>query len=246
MQAAFVDIGMNRAAFLYVGDVGGKSEKTRNLYVDNESDDDQKEQIVLDEPLVLEDEPRPLIQDLLHESQVLLVQVAKDPLGTKGARITTHISLPGRHIVFMPMYKEVGISRRIQNEDERERLKEIIEQLNPKGGVIIRTAGEGAEESDLKSDLEYLYRLWKEVEKNYEKKKSPGIVHAEMDIELRALRDMLSEKVDRVFVDSPKVFKKINSFIAQFMPKYKNKIKLYNDKRPLFDLYDIDLEISRS
>lgn len=243
MQAAFVDIGLDRAAFLYVGDVRSDME-TQSSFLDEDEEKD-------DEP-VLDNSPTPIeehkvnIQDLLREGQDLMVQVAKDPLGTKGARITTHISLPGRNLVYMPTLKHLGVSRRIESEEERERLKTLVEQLNPTGGAIIRTAGEGATLENLQSDLDYLNRLWKEIEKAYEKKKMPGLVHSEMDVELRALRDLLSEKVSRVVVDDVRVHKKILSFLNQFMPKYKNTVELYSDAKPLFDLYDIDLELSRS
>ena len=174
------------------------------------------------------------------------MQVAKDPLGTKGARITTHISLPGRHIVFMPTLRHFGISRRIEDEEERRRLLEVIEGLPKDGGIIVRTAGEGASEGNLKSDFEYLDRLWREISKSYEKRKSVGAIHTEMDVAQRALRDWLSEDVSRVLIDSEKDYKNVLKFVGQFMPKFKNRVAYYNKKKPLFDLYDIDLEISRS
>ena len=174
------------------------------------------------------------------------MQVAKDPLGSKGARITTHISLPGRNVVFMPTLQHLGVSRRIEDPDERERLRKIIEGIEVKGGMIVRTAGEGATEPALRADADYLHRLWQEIQRNYEKKTKAGLIHAELDVELRALRDLLNEDVDRVITDDEESFKRINSFINQFMPKYKNKIQLYSGARPLFDQYEIDTEISRS
>lgn len=246
MQAAFVDIGLDRAAFLYVGDVRDDIDE-KKILVDEESTQEEEDQVVIDgggaQP---PKEQKVLIQDLLREGQFILVQVAKDPLGTKGARITTHISLPGRNIVYMPTLQHLGISRRIEDEAERERLRQLVEGLKPVGGVIVRTAGEGASEDSLSSDLEYLNRLWKEVERNYEKRKTPGLIHSEMDVELRALRDLLSDEVDRVIIDSPKIYKKAVNFVSQFMPKFKNRIFLYKEEQPLFDLYDIDIEISRS
>lgn len=244
MQAAFVDIGLDRAAFLYVGDVRADLDGEKSLIFNDEEEDVKDEEAPLETPPV--DEPKVAIQDLLHEGQSVLVQVAKDPLGTKGARITTHISLPGRNIVYMPTVQHLGISRRIENADERERLRQIVTELKPTGGVIVRTAGEGATSESLQADLDYLYRLWKDIERNYEKRKTPGLVHSEMDVELRALRDLLSEKVERVIVDNARVHKKILNFVNQFLPKYKSTIELYDDPKPLFDVYDIDLEISRS
>ena len=247
MQAAFVDIGLDRAAFLYVGDVRDNiSENEPQLFVDDEGPDDDEESPLPEDVRGTIEPPKVQIQDLLHEGQQLLVQVAKDPLGTKGARITTHISLPGRHIVFMPTLRHLGISRRIEGEAERERLRKLVEELNPTSGVIVRTAGEGATAESLKADLEYLERLWKDILKNYEKRKTPGMTYSELDVELRALRDLLGEGVTRVIVDDPLVQKKVTTFVTQFMPRYKNIIELYEGQQPLFDLYDIDLEISHS
>lgn len=240
MQAAFVDIGLDRAAFLYVADVRTDMDGEPRLYMDH---DEEREEGELNEK---DESPKVSIQDLLREGQMIMVQVAKDPLGTKGARITTHISLAGRHVVYMPTIKHLGISRRIADEAERERLKKIVETLKPKGGVIIRTACEGASSEDLSADLDYLYRLWSEIDKSYEKKKSPGLIHAEIDVELRALRDMLNEKVQKVIVDDPKVHKKVLNFINQFMPKHSKTVALHTGPQPLFDLYELDLEISRS
>ncbi|MEQ1665514.1 MAG: Rne/Rng family ribonuclease, partial [Bdellovibrionales bacterium] len=258
MQAAFVDIGLNRAAFLYVGDI--QNEATPNSRIFYENDEIRDEELrsserTLDEangagldsnpvaPINLE---KINIQDLIKPGQNLLVQVAKDPLGTKGSRITTHISLPGRNIVFLPTVNHLGVSRRIEDEAEKTRLREIIEKIKPNGGVILRTACEGATEEDLTSDVEFLSRLWKEVQSVYEKKKTPGLIHSEIDVELRALRDLLDDKVDRVLVDEPLVFKKVVNFVNQFLPKFRNKIVLHKEDKPLFDLYDLDLEISRA
>lgn len=243
MQAAFVDIGLDRAAFLYVGDVRGDMDSDGGELFDTDS-----RNTLDDTPDAQADssESRPKIQELLNEGQSILVQVAKDPLGSKGARITTHISLPGRNVVFMPTLNHLGVSRRIEDPTERERLRKIIASIEPKGGVIVRTAGEGASEASLRNDVEYLHRLWQEVQRNYEKRTKPGLVHAEPDVELRALRDLLNEDVDKVITDNEESFKKVTSFISQFMPKFKSKVSLYSEPKPLFDLYEIDIEISRS
>lgn len=249
MQAAFVDIGLEKAAFLYVGDIR------------DDLDSDAYPFAAVDpaDPLVeVEDEgekegPPPVInsskvpiQDLIKEGQSILVQVAKDPLGTKGARLTTHISLPGRFIVYLPTVRHLGISRRIELEEERDRLRQVVQKLNPQGGVIVRTAGEGATEDQIKSDIDYLDRIGKEIFKNYDKKRAPSLIHCELDVELRALRDLMSEDVSSVWVDDPEVHKKVAKFVNQLMPKYKHNIILYEEKKPLFDLYDVDMEISRS
>lgn len=240
MQAAFVDIGLDRAAFLYVGDVRTDLGSDSRLFFDEDEAAEEPGAEPSETPVAVP------IQDLLREGQIIMVQVAKDPLGTKGARITTHISLAGRYIVYMPTFQQIGISRRIAIEAERERLKKAVESLKPKGGVIVRTACEGASLESLGADLAYLNLLWQDVEKSYEKRKTPGLVHSEMDVELRALRDLLSEKVDKVLVDDAKVHKKVIGFVNQFMPKYRHSIAMHEGSQPLFDMYDIELEISRS
>lgn len=246
MQAAFVDVGLEKAAFLYVGDI--RDDVDSDSYPFNLTERDEAEHLESDEEKLAQTQQsiKVPIQELLSEGQSILVQVSKDPLGTKGARLTTHISLPGRFVVYLPSVRHLGISRRIENETERERLRHLVQTINPSGGVIVRTAGEGATEEMLKADIEYLDRLGKDIFKAYEKKKTPGIIHLELDVELRALRDMLSENVTSVWVDDVEVHKKVVKFVAQLMPKYKQNIILYEEKKPLFDLYDIDIEISRS
>lgn len=241
MQAAFVDIGLDKAAFLYVGDI--LTEEGKEFFDHDESDHEASDRAEDHRP---SREIKTPIQDLIKDGDHLMVQVAKDPLGTKGARITTHISLPGRGIVYMPYIKHTGISRKIESEKEKDRLKKIIQKINPSGGVIVRTASEGATEENLRADIEYLDRLGKEIQKNYEKKKTAGSVHAELDVELRALRDLMSEQVATVWVDDVEAFKKVSKFVTQLMPKYRHNIILYEERKPLFDLYDIDLEISRA
>lgn len=249
MQAAFVDIGLDRAAFLYVGDITVEATPAAPLMFDTEEPEQVSIETKIEETAIAIEEstePRALIQDLIEEGDFVLVQVAKDPLGTKGARITTQISLPGRNLVYMPNVQHFGVSRKIANEEERDRLLKLVEQAKPEGGVIIRTAGEGASKEDLESDLEYLGRLSKKLYKTYETKKTTGLIHSEMDVELRALRDMLKDEVTSIVVDDEEVHKKVVNFVSQFIPKFKNKIKLYQDNRPLFDIYDLDIEISRS
>ena len=150
MQAAFVDIGLEKAAFLYVGDVLGESDSiTKRVEAAERSEDEQL-------PEIIENQNKPKIQELLQQGQSILVQVSKDPVGTKGTRITTHISLAGRRIVYLPTLNHIGISRKIENTEERERLKQNIESLDVEGGIIIRTAGEGMSEGELEKDIGYL------------------------------------------------------------------------------------------
>jgi len=241
MQAAFVDIGLQRAAFLYVGDI--IDEKNTVSPINWSGDDDSP----FSSSSTNEAEVKTPIQDLIKQGQDLLVQVAKDPIGTKGARITTHISLPGRFVVYMPTVDHIGVSRKIEEEQERERLRAIIDHCRPAdGGVIVRTAAEGANREDIENDVDYLARLYRDIRKSYEKRKTIGVVKEELEMELRALRDMVDEDVREVLIDDRETFKKVNRFVNNFMPILKNKIKLYEKPEPIFDQYGIDLEISRS
>ncbi len=246
MQAAFVDISLDRAGFLYVGDVRGDMESDSHDFFESHQPSNSNTPLIEERSEQKSSANKPKIQELLTEGQYIMVQVAKDPLGSKGARITTHISLPGRNLVYMPTLNHFGISRRIEDPAERERLKTIIESIKAPGGVIVRTAGDGASEASLTNDLDYLQRLWQDISKSYDKKKQTGLVHAELSVELRALRDLLSEEVNRVIIDDEDVYKKVLSFTNQFMPAFKDRVQRYGEGRPLFDQYDIDLEISRS
>lgn len=233
MQAAFVDIGLERAAFLYVGDIR------------QDLEDEDSELTYEDSPPPAESE-LPRIEDLISEGQELMVQVSKDPIGTKGARITTHVSLAGRHVVYMPTVQHVGVSRRIENEEERARLRTLIEALGPPGGVIVRTAGENVTREDLKRDLDYLHKLWLQVQARYDQARSPGAVHVELAVELRALRDLLNDDVAKIWVDNTDVQVRVQSFLEQFMPSFSHLVQLHTDNNSLFDMHDIDIEISRA
>ena len=237
MQAAFVDIGLDRAGFLYVRDILPHWDEEQDEPFAFDGDNSKMEMAAAD---------KPVIQDLLREGQPVLVQVAKDPLGTKGARLTMNLSLPGRFVVFMPTVKHIGISRKIENLEERERLKTAITALCSDAGVIVRTAGEGAQEDELKADIEYLSRIAQDVQKSFEKKKTVGLLHQEPEVELRVLRDLLNHEIQAVWVDDAEIHKKLVKFVGQLMPKFKHSVNLHADRRPLFDKYDLDIEISRS
>lgn len=252
MQAAFVDIGLEKAGFLYVGDVLDESNLDSGfLDPDSEAELETEAEVPAtsdgSSPSAgsLNPGPKIPIQELLKEGQDILVQVSKDPLGTKGARLTTHLSLAGRFLVYLPNARQLGISRKIESEAERNRLKNLVKSIQPPGGVIVRTAGEGASEESLRSDIESMDRVAKEVFRNYEKRKTPGLVYQEIDVELRALRDMLTDSVQAVWVDDVEAQKKIHRFVGQILPKFRQQIFLHEGPEPLFDRYDLDLEISR-
>ncbi|MBP1753111.1 MAG: RNAse [Geobacteraceae bacterium] len=241
MQAAFVDIGLEKAAFLYVADVFEAIEDYETFMEGNEKkggEDAEEGQHI---------SPLHPIEELLQEGQEILVQVSKEPIGTKGARITSHISLPGRHLVYMPTVDHVGVSRRIENEVERERLKEIVERTKPPaGGFIVRTVSEGKSEEDLLADMQYLTTLWEEIVKKNEKGHAPSLIHSDLDVTQKVVRDILTEDVDRIVVDFKPEYDKIVQFISTFMPKIKYSIELYEEDEPIFDHFGLEVEISRA
>jgi ribonuclease G len=240
MQAAFVDIGMEKAAFLYVADVFDAIEEYETFLDANEKKEESGEGREF-QPVM-----HP-IEDLLQEGQELLVQVSKEPIGTKGARITSHISLPGRHLVYMPTVDHVGISRRIEDETERERLREIVERIKPAGsGFIVRTVSEGKSEEDLASDLRYLTQLWDEIVGRKENAGVPSLIHSDLDVTQKVVRDILTDQVDRIVVDAKPEHDKIVQFITTFMPKMKYSIELYEEDEPIFDHYGLEVDISRA
>lgn len=240
MQAAFVDIGLERAAFLYVGDVHEENDSiNKRVEVAERSEDEQL-------PDIIENSDKPKIQELLQQGQSILVQVAKDPVGTKGARVTTHISLAGRKIVYLPTLSHIGISRKIENEAERERLKNQIEKAQLEGGVIVRTAGEGMNETQLQNDVGYLTKIWQEIKKAAKEEKGIGLIYSEVDFELRVLRDFLSDAIEEVWIDNEESYESAKDFVGQYMPQFTNVIKLYSEKEPLFDKQGVSLDVAKA
>ena len=249
MQAAFVDIGLEKAAFLYVTDVHQDFDDLELMMRAREDDGngvppgdksvEEEEILELDTPFQIE--------DLLHEGQEVIVQVSKEPLGSKGARITSHISLPGRHLVLMPMVDHLGVSRRIENEGERRRLREIIQHIKPAGcGLIVRTVSEGKGEAELHQDLDFLMKMWSNIQKRKATSLVPSLVHKDLDLTLRAIRDLFTQEVERVVIDSAEEYRKILDFCETFMPQLKSFIELYEKEEPLFDYFGIEMEISRA
>jgi len=188
------------------------------------------------------------IQDVLKEGQEILVQVAKAPIGTKGARLTTHISLPGRNLVLMPTVKHLGISRRIESDRERRRLRDLfVKKIRPKEmGFIIRTVAEGKSLRDLKADADYLIDLWDKVKADSISKRAPALIHEDLSLSMRAVRDFFTDEVDTFTIDDPEEFERIQDFIGRFMPKLKGRVKLFRGPSQLFEHYGIEAEISRA
>lgn len=259
MQAAFVDIGLDKAAFLYVSDVTydpSFSERQYDLtegeHPESESPPDveadgeaAKEARAPKAPNGAEGEVN--IQDLLKEGQEILVQVVKDPIGTKGARISCHISIPGRHLVFMPTVDHIGISRRIENDKERRRLREIVEGIRPPGtGFIVRTVAEGVPAEKLQADARFLMHIWDEIQRKKEKPTGPTLLHPDLDIVLRATRDLFSADVEKLVIDDREQYERIMRFVKATDPALAEHVEYYTGEEPIFDAYGIEHELQRA
>jgi ribonuclease G len=241
MQAAFVDIGLDKAAFLYVADVLDEIEAVEHFLDNGHPPAQNGEEGGSERP------PLPPIEELLQEGQEIMVQVAKDPIGTKGARITAHISLPGRNLVYMPTVDHVGISRRIENEDERLRLRHLVDVMRPEGtGFIIRTAADGKSADELKADMDYLIALWEQVGRHRVDRGAPCLIHSDLDVTSKVLRDILTGDVSRIVVDSADEYRKILSFLDTFMPGQQFRVDHYQEDEPIFDTFGLEVEIARA
>ncbi len=249
MHAAFVNIGLEKSAYLHVSDVRGTPDDLKRLLGTGEGATDDRKRPDSDE----DEEPTPAapggarIEDLLKEGQEIVVQVTKEPISTKGARTTRYISLPGRHLVFMPTVDHIGISRRISSDKERRRLREIVESARPPGsGFIVRTVAEGVPEKDLRADLDFLIKLWNEVVRRTETARCPALIYNDLDLLLRAVRDLFTPDVEKLIVDSRQEHDRIKKFIAAFMPDFSGQIELYTGSEPIFDGLGIEIEIDRA
>jgi ribonuclease G len=245
MQASFVDIGEDKAAFLYVADVRGAPEDYKGLFLDDDESKEERDDLPKDEMARAARGQR--IEELLKEGQEVLVQVAKGPIGTKGARATSYVSLPGRHLVFMPTVNHVGISRRIGTDKERKRLRAIVDSMRPPGaGFIVRTVAEGVSERDLHADMEFLIKLWNSVLKRNETAKAPALLYNDLDLLLRTVRDLFTPDVEKLIVDSKPDHDRILKFVQAFMPDFSGRVELYDGREPIFDGFGIESEIDRA
>ncbi len=249
MQAAFVDIGLNQAAFIYVDDVLGYQDMEIEQVMLHPSEDDEvpgsSSAVVMLEHTISRKGMH--IEDMLCEGQEILVHVAKSPLGTKGARVTTYVSLPGRFLVLMPYSDHIGVSRRIIDEAERTRLKEIVTSLKDDAcGYIIRTASDGVEAEKLASEMVFLKNLWQTILGKYKTAPAPSLLHKELNVSLRAVRDLLTHEADSLIIDSRPVYDSVLSFLNTFMPRMKDSVDLYDGQEPIFDAYNLEGDISRA
>lgn len=226
MQAAFVDIGLDRAAFIHVAEVV--------------------------RPGCTEVNAEPLIANLLHEGQSLVVQVTKDPIGTKGARLTTHLSIPSRYLVYMPQTPHVGVSQRIELEAERERLKSLVGQgmseiaADEEGGFILRTAAEGVGSEEILADIHFLHRVWQAVERRIKRETGICCVYEDLPLFMRSMRDFVRPELEKIRIDSRENFIKLQEFVQEFVPLLENKLEYYPGERPIFDLYSVEDEIQKA
>jgi ribonuclease G len=235
MQAAFVDIGLERTGFLYVDDVCVASEPS------------DYNPCIVDCVLPHNNTHSLHIEDVLSEGKSILVQVSKDPIGTKGARLTCHITLPCRNLVFIPQTDHIGISRKIEDEEVRARIKSLIEEIRPKGtGFIVRTVAENATREELEADMEFLMLLWDDIIDKGEHLGAPAVVHEDIDITLRSIRDFFTMDVDSLIIDDSESHQKLLAHVKTFAPQLADKISLYQESTPLFEAHNIEVEISRA
>jgi len=251
MQAAFVDIGLQQAAFIYVDDIlSARNSNTVQAATYTESpEDSQEEAAAVDEERLQasDSSAKPGIEEMIREGDEILVQIARSPIGSKGARLSTFISLPGRFLVLMPSVDHIGISRRIADEGERSRLKSIVESLRARGfGYIVRTAGDGVSEEKLAQEMAFLTNLWEDIQLNYQRLSPPAVLHEELTVTLRSVRDLLTHEADRVTIDSPGVYNSVLSFIEKFMPRLSGAVSLYTGQEPIFDAYNLEGDIARA
>jgi ribonuclease G len=278
MQAAFVEIGLEKAAFLHVSDIplpprAEDEEPPAEVAVSDgpppvavvagedvaagidaaPGDDAPAPVVAADAPPADEDEERPPrrvgppIEERLHKGDELLVQIAKEPIGTKGARVTAHISLPGRHLVHMPFTRHIGISRRIDDQAERDRLREIVEaERPPEGGLIVRTACEGATKREIHDDVQFLTKLWARIQKLAEQRSAPALIHQDLDLVLRTVRDLFTPEVDKLVIDGDDDYARVHDFVEGMMPQLASRVHHYRGTTPLFDQHGIESKIARA
>ena len=244
MQAAFVDLGLERTGFLYVDDV-----RTDNRHYEDSIGKNDCQSCCDDPPEVVQEgiDPQESIADLLTEGQKVMVQICKEPLGSKGARLTCNITLPCRNLVYMPMTDHIGISRKVEDDEDRERLREEIEKLRPQdAGFIVRTVAEISSREDLEADMEFLLHLWGEIKDRATDAAVPSMVYEDLDITQRAVRDLFTPDIQRVVVDDKTTFERVCSFVETFVPQLRNRVALYENEIPLLDAYGVEIEISRA
>jgi ribonuclease G len=250
MQAAFVEIGLAKTAFLHASDLSNALGEDIDLLDDDEGEEGAPEPARPARGRPPRRRPRreaaPKIEEHLQKGQQIVVQVTKEPISTKGPRVTQQVTLPGRYVVFMPGADHVGVSRKIASRDERLRLKRILKELKPPGGgLIVRTAGEGRSKKEFREDVAYLNKLWRKVERRAATAPTPALIHREMNLTTGLIRDLLTEDVTEVVVDSPEVFHEIQEYLGSVSPDLLSRVRQFRGKLPIFDAYRIETEIEK-
>ncbi len=256
MQAAFVDIGLERSGFLYVNDAlpraaASVEEPSGEAKEDEDGDEDPPALAETTESKHgrrgFRAPPAANIGDVVKQGQEILVQVQKAPIGQKGARLTRHVTLPGRHLVFMPFSEHIGVSHRIADPEERERLRAAVQAVRPPGmGFILRTAAEGVDDDSLTREAQILVQMWKDLEKKGSSGPSPRLVFEDIDLVLRAARDFFSEELERIVCDTEADQRRIADFVKSFAPTGEAKVELYAEATPIFDHFGIEVELERA
>jgi ribonuclease G len=256
MQAAFVDIGLAKDAFLYAGDYTPNLGPPESPAPDALSAEDASADVDMGDAVDAHEaeglaEPRREavgpIEEMLHKGQEVLVQVSKEPLGTKGARVTSFVSIPGRYIVYMPQTRHVGVSRRIHDDAERDRLRAIVRDLPPPpGGFIVRTVAEGKGDEELVADIHFLSRLWTQVQSRFESAKAPSLLHEEMDVTFRVVRDLFSPEVEEFLVDSEQAYDKSLGYATTLVPQLASRVKRWDKDAPIFEATGIERDIDKA
>ncbi len=237
MQAAFIDIGMDKAAFLHASDIGDVNDGPQfdSEYVDEEAPAD-----------IVRKRRRAGIETVLKEGQDILVQVIKEQISTKGPRVATDVSIPGRYLVLVPDDDHVRVSKRISNWGEKRRLKKVLTPLRPDGfGLIIRTEAEGKEEEDFRSDIKRLQKLWTRLKRRSELMKAPALIHKEVEMTTSIIRDIFTDDVGKLLVDNRTDYRAIMAYVRQVMPHLKKRVELYKGATQLFDMYKLEPEIDK-
>jgi ribonuclease G len=273
MQSSFIDLGLERDGFLYVADVldPGEFDKLESGEEEEDGDPGKGEPGVeaarepgdagrapdaalagrrTNDRARDRDKPLPKIEDLLHEGQEILVQVVKEPLGTKGARLTSHVTMAGRFLVFMPTVDHVGVSRKIESREERGRLRDIVREFRDArgftGGVIIRTAASGRPKEDIVSDLEAFHKIWTEIRQRTESSRAPVVVYREQSLVSKLLRDLLTDEFQAIRIDNPHEHQRVVELVERILPNLASKVKLYTKPFPIFDEYGVQAEIDKA
>jgi len=247
MQAAFVDLGLEKTAFLHASDLHPSDTDLDDMFDEEEEPEEPKQDGGGRGGRWRRDEPTPRIEDALHKGQEILVQITKEPIGTKGPRVTTQVSLPGRYLVLMPGHDHIGVSRKIEDRQERSRLKTLIKEIRPKGsGLIVRTVGADRGKKEFQSDVKYLEQLWDKIEKQSQRARAPAILHREMELTTGLIRDIFTEDVAQLVIDSKEGHREILEYVKNYVPELSSRVKHYRGAEPIFDHFGIESELEKA